>query len=68
MEIKDINKINRLEVINHSNNNYPIGRLVTVHRELGDFRVIHLELQDKDKTLKIFIQWAVELRTVVNAI
>lgn len=56
VKIKDIGKINRLEVINHSNNDYPIGRLVTVHRKLGDFRIIHLELQDDDRTLKLFIQ------------
>jgi hypothetical protein len=48
-------KVTRLEVINHANNNNPIGRMVTLYKELGDFTNIELDYQDGGKTLKIFL-------------
>ncbi len=53
----EINKdiINRIEVINHYNTNNPIGRLLVLHKELGDFDKIEFSLQDNNKTLKIFL-------------
>ena len=54
MEIDDT-KINRIEVINHATNDHPIGRLLTLYQELGDFNGIEISLQDGGKTLKIFL-------------
>ena len=48
-------KITRLEVINHAKNDYPIGRILTLYQELGDFKSIELSYQDGKKTLKIFL-------------
>ena len=51
----DGTKINRVEVINHAKNDHPIGRLLTLYKELGDFKSIELSLQDGKQTLKIFL-------------
>ena len=48
-------KITRLEVINHAKNDRPIGRILTLYKELGDFQSIELSYQDGGKTLKIFL-------------
>lgn len=58
MEEKEENKdveITRLEVINHAKNDRPIGRILTLHKELGDFKSIELSYQDGRRTLKIFL-------------
>lgn len=47
--------ITRVEVINHANNDKQIGRLLTLHKILGDFQSIELSVQDSGKTLKIFL-------------
>jgi hypothetical protein len=49
-------KITRLEVINHADNKRPIGRLLTLYKELGDFDNIELSYQDNKQTLKIFLR------------
>ena len=54
MEI-DIKKIDRLEVINHSKNDKPVGRLLTLYKELKDFESLEFSIQDDGKTLKIFL-------------
>jgi len=54
MEI-DETKINRIEVINHANNDLTISRLLTLYQELGDFNSIQISIQDSGKTLKIFL-------------
>jgi hypothetical protein len=51
----DETKITRLEVINHATDNHPIGRLLTLYKELDDFDHIELSVQDEGKTLKIFL-------------
>jgi len=51
----DEKKITRLEVINHAKNGKDIGRLLTLHKSLGDFNAIEIHLQDGSKTLKIFL-------------
>lgn len=51
----DQSKINRLEVINHASNDKPIGRILTLYKELGDFNSIELAVQDNGKTIKIFL-------------
>ena len=53
----DKSKITRLEVINHASvlNGYSIGRLLVLHKLLGDFKSLEFSLQDDGKTLKIFL-------------
>lgn len=48
-------KITRLEVINHAKNDRPVGRILTLYKELGDFKSLELSYQDGGKTLKIFL-------------
>ena len=48
-------EITRLEIINHAKNDKPIGRLLTLYKELGDFNSVELSFQDGGKTLKIFL-------------
>ena len=48
-------EITRLEVINHAKNDRPIGRILTLYKELGDFKSIELSYQDGKRTLKIFL-------------
>ena len=48
-------EITRLEVINHAKNDHPIGRMLTLYKELGDFKSIELSYQDGRRTLKIFL-------------
>lgn len=48
-------KITRLEVINHAKNDQPLGRILTMYKELGDFEYIELAFQDGGRTLKIFL-------------
>jgi hypothetical protein len=53
----DDTKLTRVEVINHASvkNGYPIGRMLTVYKLLGDFTNVELSVQDDGKTLKIFL-------------
>jgi hypothetical protein len=51
---KDV-EITRLEIINHAKNDRPIGRILTLYKELGDFTSIELCYQDGKRTLKIFL-------------
>jgi hypothetical protein len=48
-------EITRLEVINHAKNDMPIGRILTLYKELEDFNKIEIFYQDGGKTLKIFL-------------
>ena len=48
-------KVTRLEIINHAKNDHPIGRMLTLYKELGDFKSIELSYQDGKRTLKIFL-------------
>lgn len=55
-EVKiDTDKINRVEVINHAKNDHPVGRLLVLYQELGDFKRIEISVQDDQRTLKIFL-------------
>jgi hypothetical protein len=51
----DETKITRMEVINHAKNEHPIGRLLVLYKELGDFDSIDISIQDGGKTMKIFL-------------
>ena len=53
--IMDYSKITRLEIINHAKNDRQIGRLLSLHKSLGDFNALELQLQDGGETLKIFL-------------
>ena len=48
-------EVTRFEVINHADNDRPIGRILTMHKELGDFKNIEVQYQDGGRTLKIFL-------------
>ena len=50
-----VEKINRLEIINHASNNKSVGRLLTLHKDLGDFNSLEFSIQDHGETLKIFL-------------
>ena len=51
----DDNKISRIEIINHASNQYPIGRLITLHKSLDDFDIAEISMQDGGRTMKIFL-------------
>ena len=54
-ENKEKVEVNRFEVINHAGNDKPIGRILTMYKEMGDFQEIELSYQDGGRTLKIFL-------------
>ena len=57
----DVEKIDRLEIINHATNDKAIGRLLTLYKELKHFKSLEFSVQDDGKTLKIFLnQFIVE--------
>lgn len=51
----NVEKITRLEIINHAKNDRPIGRILTLYKELEDFDFLDIDLQDSGQTLKIFL-------------
>ena len=48
-------EITRFEVINHASNDFAFGRVLTMYKEMEDFKSIELSYQDGGKTLKIFL-------------
>jgi len=54
----DETKLTRLEVINHATAEHgiPIGRVLTLYSEFGDFKTLEFSVQDGGRTLKIFLQ------------
>lgn len=48
-------EITRLEVINHADNDRPIGRILTMYKSMEDFQEIQVQYQDGGRTLKIFL-------------
>lgn len=53
--IIDIEKLERLEVINHADNKLPKGRYLVAY-EGKEFKKLSFSIQDDDKTLKIFLE------------
>ncbi len=51
----DDSKITRIEIINHAKNSHQFGRLITLYKELGDFDVAEISMQDDGRTMKIFL-------------
>jgi len=48
-------KINRIEVINHAENGMPVGRILVLYKEIGDFHTMDISMQDDGQTMKIFL-------------
>jgi hypothetical protein len=51
----DKSKITRIEVINHADNNKPVGRLLTLYKEMGHFHTVDISIQDAGQTMKLFL-------------
>lgn len=47
-------KITRLEIINHAKNDKPIGRILTLYKELNDFDFFRIRIARSRKNLKDF--------------
>ena len=48
-------EVTRFEVINHADNDRPIGRILTMYKSMEDFQEIQVQYQDGGRTLKIFL-------------
>ena len=51
MEI-NLEKISRIEVINHAKNTYSVGRLLTLYKELEDFDSLEIARQEAMKSTR----------------
>ena len=49
-------KVTRFEVINHADNDKPIGRILTMYKEMGDFQEVEVQYQDGGRTIKVFLR------------
>lgn len=56
-EKKSVEKITRLDVINHATRDKEIGfgRILSLYKEFGHFGSIEFSYQDEGRTLKIFL-------------
>lgn len=55
MESKvDFDKISRVEIINHANNDHRFGRLISLYKDI-DFTSLEISIQDDGRTMKIFL-------------
>ena len=66
MQEIDDSKITRIEVINHAKNDYSVGRMLTLHKELGDFDIAEISIQDGGRTMKIFLNSFVKQENETN--
>jgi hypothetical protein len=66
MQEIDDSKITRIEVINHAKNDYSIGRMLTLHKELGDFDIAEISIQDGGRTMKIFLNSLIKQQNETN--
>jgi len=48
-------EVTRFEVINHADNDKPIGRVLTMYKEMGDFKNLEVQYQDGGRTIKVFL-------------
>jgi hypothetical protein len=53
---KDKVEVTRFEVINHADNDSPIGRILTMYKEMGDFQEVEVQYQDGGRTIKVFLR------------
>jgi hypothetical protein len=49
-------EVTRFEVINHADNDSPIGRILTMYKEMGDFQEVEVQYQDGGRTIKVFLR------------
>jgi hypothetical protein len=49
-------EVTRFEVINHAGNDKPIGRILSMFKELDDFQEIQVQYQDGGRTIKVFLR------------
>jgi len=49
-------EVTRFEVINHADNDWPIGRILTMYKEMENFQEIEVSYQDGGRTIKIFLR------------
>jgi len=49
-------EVTRFEVINHAGNDKPIGRILSMFKELNDFQEIQVQYQDGGRTIKVFLR------------
>ena len=49
-------EVTRFEVINHADNDWPIGRILTMYKEMENFQEIEISYQDGGRTIKIFLR------------
>lgn len=54
-QLKNDYNVTRFEVINHAKNDRPIGRILTLYKEMNHFINIELSYQDGGRTLKVFL-------------
>lgn len=52
----DLDKINRIELINHAENKFEIGRMLVLYENLGHFKGVDISIQDDGQTMKIFLK------------
>jgi hypothetical protein len=55
-EEKEKVEVTRFEVINHADNDSPIGRILTMYKEMGDFQEVEVQYQDGGRTIKVFLR------------
>lgn len=51
----DLEKISRIEVINHAENDLEKGRLMVLYKNLGHFETVFIQVQDEGRTMKVFL-------------
>lgn len=51
----DLDKINRIELINHAENHLEKGRILTLYENMGHFNKVEISIQDDNQTMKIFL-------------
>lgn len=51
----DLDKINRVEIINHADNHIEKGRILTLYKGMKHFKDFDISIQDDGQTIKIFL-------------
>jgi len=51
----NLDKINRIELINHAENHFEKGRILTLYENRGHFNKVEISIQDDNQTMKIFL-------------
>lgn len=51
----NLDEINRIELINHAENHFEKGRILTLYESRGHFNKVEISIQDDNQTMKIFL-------------